>query len=297
MPLPLAMMIPFMGIQSMVMAKQFGENFQYGKRRISAMSNEDFNKLTPAKLLSNANDELKSQIPLMKASMEDMRQFQTFIVKEFLLTIRSIIDAGLGKLIGLTPTEINQTVQNIEHFLHGHFEGHGEVPEPTPPPQEPIEIPTEKLIHLTQREVLNMSITQIGQAVENNLHRYDAATQQLLLADYNRRKIQPGEPKDFKEFVPPVIFRVTKVWSNIHAVGRAIKLAESWRGQTNPQRNGNWVGRIHIGTKKEEANNWLARHWPQLTHGQWNFNSGNLMYKIRKSDIVAEQNKLDKLNK
>ncbi len=138
------MMIPFMGIQSMVMAKQFGENFQYGKRRISAMSNEDFNKLTPAKLLSNANDELKSQIPLMKESMADMRQFQEFIVKEFLLTIRSIIDAGLGKLIGLTPTEINQTVQNIEHFLHGHFEGHGDefIGPPTEPPTETPVTPT-----------------------------------------------------------------------------------------------------------------------------------------------------------
>ncbi len=190
MPLPLAMMIPFMGIQSMVMAKQFGENFQYGKRRISAMSNDDFNKLTPAKLLSNANDELRSQIPLMKQSMEDMREFQTFIVKEFLLTIRSIIDAGLGKLIGLTPTEINQTVQNIEHFLHGHFEGH-EVTEPSP---------TETIIPPTETGVLSLSASEITASNDlvlhnwiKNINDYDVTTQNLLLAEKARR-LRTEEP-------------------------------------------------------------------------------------------------------
>ncbi len=190
MPLPLAMMIPFMGIQSMVMAKQFGENFQYGKRRISAMSNDDFNKLTPAKLLSNANDELKSQIPLMKQSMEDMREFQTFIVKEFLLTIRSIIDAGLGKLIGLTPTEINQTVQNIEHFLHGHFEGH-EVPEPSP---------TETIIPPAETGVLSLTASEISASNDlvlanwiKNINDYDATTQNLLIAEQERR-LRTEEP-------------------------------------------------------------------------------------------------------
>ncbi len=187
MPLPLAMMIPFMGIQSMVMAKQFGENFQYGKRRISAMSNDDFNKLTPAKLLSNANDELKSQIPLMKQSMEDMRQFQTFIVKEFLLTIRSIIDAGLGKLIGLTPTEINQTVQNIEHFLHGHFEGHGEVPEPPPTNEEDPTNVTDKLDPSFQT-VKNWTSTKLNLVHANQLHLYTAKAQGFIhsVHDFNK---------------------------------------------------------------------------------------------------------------
>ncbi len=45
-PVPLPMMIPFMGAQSLVIGKMFGVGFQYGKRKISAMSNEEFNKLT-----------------------------------------------------------------------------------------------------------------------------------------------------------------------------------------------------------------------------------------------------------
>ncbi len=52
-PIPLAMMIPFMGAQSLVLGKAFGEGFQYGKRKISAMTNEEFNKLTPSDIAAN----------------------------------------------------------------------------------------------------------------------------------------------------------------------------------------------------------------------------------------------------
>ncbi len=122
MPLPLAMMIPFMGIQSSVMAKQFGENFQYGKRRISAMSNEEFNKLTPKILQENANAELKAMIPSMEASISEMRQFQTFLIGEFIRMIGDMLTAGLGKILGITDTD--QALQDVEHFLHGHFDLH-----------------------------------------------------------------------------------------------------------------------------------------------------------------------------
>ncbi len=156
MPLPLAMMIPFMGIQSAVMAKQFGENFQYGKRRISAMSNEEFNALTPAKLQERTNAELKAMIPNMKQSIIDMQGFQEFLVKEFVKMIGDILTAGLGKIIGVTDDQVDQALQDIEHFIHGHFDLHKNgtvaqeddptkfqepIPEPIP---EPILEPTTK---------------------------------------------------------------------------------------------------------------------------------------------------------
>ncbi len=120
-----------MGIQSAVMAKQFGENFQYGKRRISAMSNEEFNKLTPKMIQDNANAELKAMIPSMEESVREMRVFQTFLIREFLKTLNDAIKAGFGELFG-----INQdTLSNIEHYLHGHGGGHdGTTPEPEPEP-------------------------------------------------------------------------------------------------------------------------------------------------------------------
>ncbi len=137
MPLPLAMMIPFMGVQSAVMAKQFGENFQYGKRRISAMSNEEFNKLTPLILMQRANEELKSIIPSMEQSITEMRGFQEFIIKEFIEMINQLISRGLGSLVGSDVTEA------IEHFVHGHgYPAHtGEEPVAPVPPSSPPPVP------------------------------------------------------------------------------------------------------------------------------------------------------------
>ncbi len=68
-PVPLPMMIPFMGAQSLVIGKMFGEGFQYGKRKISAMPNEEFNKLTFEDMMSNARDEMKASIPTMQAAL------------------------------------------------------------------------------------------------------------------------------------------------------------------------------------------------------------------------------------
>ncbi len=117
MPLPLAMMIPFMGIQSAVMAKQFGENFQYGKRRISAMSNEEFNKLTPKMIQDNANAELKAMIPSMEQSVIEMREFQKFLIGEFLKMVKDLVAAGFGKLFEVDEGSL---ADNIEHYMHGH---------------------------------------------------------------------------------------------------------------------------------------------------------------------------------
>ncbi len=113
MPLPLAMMIPFMGAQSAVMAKQFGENFQYGKRRISAMSNEEFNALTPQKLSERTRQELKDMIPSMQDSITDMRIFQEFIIKELIDTMKDALKVGLGEIFGISPAAEEKILKNI----------------------------------------------------------------------------------------------------------------------------------------------------------------------------------------
>ncbi len=86
-PLPLPMMIPFMGIQSAVMAEQFGTLFQYGKRRISAMSNEEFNKLTWADLQDKMNKQITELTKVggtMEQQIQAMRPMTEIIIKEFL---------------------------------------------------------------------------------------------------------------------------------------------------------------------------------------------------------------------
>ncbi len=127
MPLPLAMMIPFMGAQSAVMAKQFGENFQYGKRRISAMSNEEFNKLTPGILSQRTADELKDMIPSMKQSIVDMHEFQAFVVQEFIQMMKDALAAGLGEVIDLVGERLTGANDPIIALIE-FFKSFGTIP-------------------------------------------------------------------------------------------------------------------------------------------------------------------------
>ncbi len=118
-PIPLAMMIPFMGAQSLVLGKQFGEGFQYGKRKISAMSNEEFNKITPAKLAQNNAEELKQMIPSMQQSITDMREFQSFIVKELIETIKQLPEDVFK---GVTGTDsVGEAGANVVRNIEGQL--------------------------------------------------------------------------------------------------------------------------------------------------------------------------------
>ncbi len=139
-PLPLPMMIPFMGIQSAVMAEQFGTMFQYGKRRISAMSNEEFNKMTPEMLQARITTQIQGMIPEMEKQIQAMRPMVVIIMKEFAEYVRLATEA-----IAKGGEEY------LTHAAHGHIFGHGDtyVPpptttEPTPQPEpSPEPTPTE----------------------------------------------------------------------------------------------------------------------------------------------------------
>ncbi len=117
-PIPLAMMIPFMGMQSLVIGKQFGEGFQFGKRKISAMTNDEFNKLTPAMIAQRSADELKAMIPSMQQSLQDMRVFQTFIVQELIATVKQLPNDIFG--VG-APQDIQQGASNFQRNIEGQL--------------------------------------------------------------------------------------------------------------------------------------------------------------------------------
>ncbi len=101
-PVPLPMMIPFMGAQSLVLGKMFGEGFQYGKRKISAMSNDDFNKLTFNDMMSNARHEITAAIPEMQAAIQDMLPLVETIVAEFAKYLKTVIAAAPSEIGGIT---------------------------------------------------------------------------------------------------------------------------------------------------------------------------------------------------
>ncbi len=111
-PVPLPMMIPFMGAQSLVIGKMFGEGFQYGKRKISAMPNEEFNKLTFEAMMSNARDEMQASIPTMIQAMQDMKPMVAAVIHEFTNYLSLVIQAA--------PEQAGEIIDTAAHALVPH---------------------------------------------------------------------------------------------------------------------------------------------------------------------------------
>ncbi len=82
-----------MGSQSFIMMYEAGSAWQYGKRRISALSNEEFNKLTPLSLLQEHSQLLRDAIPDIQKGMEDMSPLIRTIMVQFGEYIAKAIDA------------------------------------------------------------------------------------------------------------------------------------------------------------------------------------------------------------
>jgi len=92
MPLPLAVMIPFMAGQSFAMGEAFGKGFQYGKRLISSMTNEQFNAMSAKDHFEETTADISAMIPAMKAQMNNFSTLQTDIIKTL---IEQLKDAGI----------------------------------------------------------------------------------------------------------------------------------------------------------------------------------------------------------
>jgi len=195
MPLPLAMMIPFMGIQSAVMAKQFGENFQYGKRRISAMSNEEFNKLTPTKLQLNANAELKAMIPAMEDSVKEMRTFQTFLIGEFLKMLNDAIGKGLGTLFGFDdPFNRENPVEKTPTPVIDKPRSKQNINPPVPEKKIPAFIPPKFTIGETKTASASLAIARVIKQ-QNSRTRITSYTLQSQLTKGRWTTIKSGMKK------------------------------------------------------------------------------------------------------
>ncbi len=103
-PLPLPMMIPFMAMQSAMMAWAFGTNFQFGKRKISAMSNEEFNNLTQKQLLDDQVAFMGDIVDKMPELFAESRKMNAQVLDEFVNMIKDAINYA-GGIIGdlITP--------------------------------------------------------------------------------------------------------------------------------------------------------------------------------------------------
>jgi len=96
-----------MGAQSIIMGEAFGKGFQFGKRKISALTNDEFNKLSLAELWKDTSTDVSAMIPSLKAGMTESRELQSFIVKELIAVIKQLpqdILEGVGNVGQPNPT-------------------------------------------------------------------------------------------------------------------------------------------------------------------------------------------------
>ncbi len=122
-PFPLALMIPFMAGQSLAMGEAFGKGFQYGKRKISSMSNEEFNALDFKGLSESIATDYKDMIPSMERSIRNSDKLQSAVIQEMGDLIKSIPNEILNFFAGLageatsTSTSASQlgSIQNIRY--------------------------------------------------------------------------------------------------------------------------------------------------------------------------------------
>ncbi len=128
-----------MGIQSGVMAQQFGMNFQFGKRKISAMSNEEFNKLTPQQMQADFANTIKGLIPTFEQSLKDMRPFQRMIFVEMLAAMTEAVKLGID--VGKAGAD------SIAHLVGGHI-GHGDVDKDKPDTEHSFLSPVQQRAHI-----------------------------------------------------------------------------------------------------------------------------------------------------
>ncbi len=194
---PNPMMLSFMGSQSFIMMYEAGSAWQYGKRRISAMSNEEFNKLTPLALLEEHTALLRSAIPTIQKGMEDMSpliqtimvQFGTYIAKAieaFPAAVGAATDISRGKLAAFGTTGALTTVGNIQNPFSPGLTGQELVNalvaaqklavETLPAASSPDPLPAKKTVH--HKVTLGGSQTQTI-VVKGKIIDYDSFYEQL----------------------------------------------------------------------------------------------------------------------
>ncbi len=103
--------------QSMLMGDAFGKSYQYGKRKISAMSNEEFNKLTPADLAKDITADFTALIPELKIAMAKSTELQSMIIREMGEILKSIPEEIMRFFQGGDDTgpQVTNTISNVAY--------------------------------------------------------------------------------------------------------------------------------------------------------------------------------------
>jgi len=100
---PNPMMLSFLATQGFAIMYYGGAGWQFGKRKVSGMSNEEVNAMTPNDFLMRLHSETKTMIPTMSQGMQDMTPlvktsmvlFGTYI-REAIAAFPKVVEAAIG---------------------------------------------------------------------------------------------------------------------------------------------------------------------------------------------------------
>jgi len=87
-----------MATQSLAMGEAFGKSFQYGKRKISSMTNEEFNQYTFTDMMNEQTANVRAYIPKLHEQMELSYSLQIDIFQEMVKIIPAFFEALLKSL-------------------------------------------------------------------------------------------------------------------------------------------------------------------------------------------------------
>ncbi len=125
-----------MAAQSFAMGHAFGTSFQYGKRKISSMTNEEFNALSATDLHGELQADIRAMIPNMNQSFKTMEQFQIDIINSMVNTLKIAAQQFFewittGKVTSGTGVQTDTSATNID-FNSGIFDVQGGSRQETP---------------------------------------------------------------------------------------------------------------------------------------------------------------------
>ncbi len=97
-----------MGTQAYIMAIMFGMGFQYGKRKISSLTNKEFNNITPELLFKQNLYEMKKMIPSIQESLGIMGPLTRTVLDEFKKMAIEIAKFAVDETTGAVKSDIQR---------------------------------------------------------------------------------------------------------------------------------------------------------------------------------------------
>ncbi len=103
----------------MVMGEAFGKSYQYGKRKISSMSNEEFNKLTPKDLANEIMSDYNNIVPALSNSVKASSEFQSIIIRELVDVVKNLPADLYSGFVGNSDPEKTSGIGGGPGFIGG----------------------------------------------------------------------------------------------------------------------------------------------------------------------------------